>query len=1095
MLIVDVQGWLASLGLGQYASAFAAQQIDGDVIAELTDADLQALGLPLGPRKKILKAVAALHAPPAAPRAPRPGVERRNLTVLVCDLIGSTALATHCDPEELRAVLHGYMDACSAVVAEYGGHVARYHGDGLMAYFGYPQAREDAAERAVHAGLRIVEAVREVGGMPAVRLQTRVGIATGLAVVGDLIGEGAAREEAVVGETPALATRLQGIAAAEGVVVGQATRDLLGSAFTLEPLGPLALKGFDRPQPAWKVLGAERSESRFAAVRGGGARELVGRDSELAVLLARWHLAVAGEGQVVLLAGEAGLGKSRLVQALRGRLAPEAHRSVLLQCASYGQTSALRPVIEWIERAAGFAAEDDAMARRAKLGNLPGLSGDAEETVAQLLSLAGAETAPATPAERRERILAALTALLFGPPDAPPCLLILEDAQWSDAFTLDLLARLRDRVGVQRAMLLVSTRPGAMPDWAGRPDVTCLRLERLEPADAARLIDLLGGGTMAPDVRARIAERSDGVPLFVEELIRSVAETGGDAPPVPATLQDALMARLDRLGAAKYVAQCAAMLGREFHFRLLAACTGLPRPRLTAALHALVASGLATVQGAPPDAIYTFKHALIQDAAYHSMLRSERARLHGQIARMLPARFPRIAEEQPELVAHHHAEAGAAEAAIEWWERAGTLAGARAASHEGMRHIQAALRLLDALPQGPDRTRREIALRTALRALIVQLDGHASAESEDNLHRLAALLEDSPTIEVVGMLYSDAVMRLHRSEFAKADDAADRCVRLARRCGVPNAPVLGMRVLGYSALVRGDVVTADRWFTQSLAEYDPSVNRAIWLGRSHDPLASMMAQDVLVLIQTGRLDTAQRRAQAARVEAQAQQSPTTMGYVLVQLGLGCLMTGDPARIAPILAGLHDVTLRVEWMRWHEKAMSGWFGARIGDPDAGLSAMREGREMARDIHDRMWWPLYAVAELDILVRHARHAEALATSGAYLAMVAELGQALALPELHRLRGMALAATGATTAEIEAAFRAALEVARRHGQRLYALRAATALARYLVTCGRIAEARDTLGPAFAGFTEGLTSPDLREAQTVLAELASADSAAASG
>ena len=1108
--MADVGEWLAALGLDQYAATFAAQQIDGDVLADLTDADLQALGLPLGPRKKLLRAIAVLREGPPEPKspggrgrraaarpAPRSGPERRNLTVLVCDLVGSTSLATHCDPEELRVILHGYMDACSAVVASLGGLVARYHGDGLMAYFGYPEAREDAAERAVRAGLGIVEAVRAVPGVPAVRLRTRVGIATGLAVVGDLIGEGAAREEAVVGETPALAARLQTLAPPESVVVSQTTRDLLGAAFALETMGPKVLKGFDRPQTVWRVIGVERTESRFAAAHCGAASELVDRDSELAVLRSRWSLAAAGRGQVVLMTGEAGLGKSRLVQALRESLVGQAYRPVLLQCASYSQTSALRPVIEWIDREAGFAATDSAETRRAKLRDLPGLTGDAAEVVAGLLSLADGGAATSDPTRRRERTLTALSGLLVGGPPDPPRLVVLEDAHWSDAFTLDLLARAVERVGTQPVMLLVTTRPDMTPEWARRPDVIRLHLDRLEPEHVARLIELVAVQDISPDMRARIAERADGVPLFVEELARSVAEAGNQTVSVPATLQDTLMARLDRLGPAKAIAQAAAVLGREFHFRWLATCTGVARQRLVKALGELVASGLATARGEPPDAMYAFKHALVQDAAYYSMLRSDRARIHGEIARMLETRFARIAAEQPELVAHHHSEAGATAAAITWWERAGAQAARQAAATEAVRHYQSALRLLASLPANADRDTRETALRVALQPELTNIGGYGSPDSEANLDRLAKLLENAPpSLEAVGMLYSQAALRLLRSELTTAEDVAHRCLQLARRSTVPNAQVLGQRIIGYVALVRGDVAEAARWFKISFDEFDPSHGRLIWVGRSLDTLATMMAQDIVVAIQTGRLDTAAPLARAALAEAERHAAnPLTIAYVLVHVGLRCIIVGDAQDAAPAAAMLLETVPRAEWLRGHAETLAGWQQAKTGGVDEGRARMHHGREIAIRIHDRVWLPLYAASEIEILVENSRHEEALAASDKCLRLIAQFGQGFALPEVHRLRGTALEGAGASSAAIETEFRIALEIARRGGLRLYELRAATSLARLLMQDGRAAEAQSLLAPVVSRFTEGFDTADLRAALAVLAELATAGSTAGSG
>jgi class 3 adenylate cyclase len=1113
----EIADWLSGLGLGQFTQLFVDQQIDFEVLPDLTDADLQSIGLPLGARKRVLKAIEALRENTGASQAkvaksmrpappPRRGAERRNLTVLVCDMVGSTALASRLDPEELRGIMHGYMDACTAVVVALGGYVARYQGDGLMAYFGYPQAREDAAERAVRAALRLIETTRNAPCDPTIRLQTRVGIATGVAVVGDLIGEGAAREEAVVGETPALAARLVAFAPPDSIVLGQSTRDLLGQVFLLDDLGPQCLKGFDRPVRTWRVLGETRAESRFAAVRRadpeGTVRRLVGRDSELAVLLARWRVASEGSGQVVLLVAEPGLGKSRLVEALREALAKQPHDVLLLQCASHQQASPLRPVIEWIERAAGFAANDSPERRFERLNSLPALKGPTLDAVAELLLVA--DTPAIDQAERRERTLSALVALLCPLPSSPsrsatPRLLVFEDAHWSDAFSLELLERIVTVAPTLPLTVLVTARPEAPLSWAVGPGVTTIALDRLEPADALRLIEQLGGAErLSPKLRERIIERAGGVPLFVEELTRSVLEAGEENPqtaaptstvPVPATLQDTLMARLDRLGEAKPIAQIGAVLGRAFHYAWLASCAGVNTQRLHAALTELVGSGLAAASGVPPEAVYSFKHALVQDAAYHSMLRAERVRLHGEIARMMESRFARIAEEQPELLAHHFTEAAETESAIAWWERASAHAWSRAASIEAAGHLQRALQLLALLPATTTRNERETALRRALVAPLVNLGGYSSPETEENLDRLGVLLEDAPpNLEAVVMLYTQSAMRLLRSDLDRVEELAQRTLRVARRSGIPNTPMLGQRILGYTALLRGDVAAADAWFTESFEEYDPSVNRSVWPGSPHDPLASMLAQDVLLLLQQGRLDEAARRGQAALNEAQHLQSPTTLAYVLVHLGLAALVTGDYAAAAPVATALAREVDRVGWLRGHAEALLGWLAAKSGAVDVGIKRLRGAREVAGRIQDRMWWPLFVLCEAELLVENARFQEALRVLDECRRMIDVTGQCYVRPEMLRQRAVALAGLRAAPAEVEATFETALETARHHGLQFYELRAATSLARFRMRSGRTAEAEALLAPVVGGFTEGRTTAELREATALLDQLAKA-------
>jgi class 3 adenylate cyclase/tetratricopeptide (TPR) repeat protein len=1093
----EIRDWLESLGLGQFARAFIEQQIDGEVLLDLTDPDLQSLGLPLGPRKRLLLAIAELRERGGLPRtdAPlRPFAERRNLTVLVCDLVDSTALATRLDPEELHAVLQFYMDAWTRAVIEFGGYVAKYQGDGLMAYFGYPRALEDAAERAVRTALRLVEAPGHAPATPRPRMRTRVGIATGLAIVGEPIVEGVAREESVVGESPTLASRLQSLAPPDGIVISRATRELLGNAFLLEPLGPIELKGFDRSQQVWRVAGEAHPESRFAAVHDGEAGALEGRDSELAILLARWRRAAQGDGQVVLLWGEPGLGKSRLVEALRERLAGGAQLVSLLQCAPHAQTSALRPVIEWVERAAGFLPDDGAAARRQKLAPLPGLTAEVEEVLAELLALA-ARTGTLGPQERRERTLASLTALLTHATPDRPRLLVVEDAHWSDAFTRELLERIVESAGARPLMLLVTARPEARLSWAGAATVTAITLDRLEPPHAARIVRRLGAERLSPELCARIVERAGGVPLFLEQLTRSLLEAGDRSVPVPATLQDVLMARLDRLRSAKAVAQLGAVLGREFEFRLLAACAGLDERRLRLALDELVMSGLALVHGEPPEAVYCFKHALVQDAAYHSMLRAERRRLHCEIARLVEQRFPQIAEIQPELVAHHYTEAGETEHAIAWWERASARAWAAAAAAESVQHLQAALALLATLPADAARAQREIKLRRMLVDPLVSLGGYSSPDTEANLDRLGPLLEDGPpSLEGVVLLYTQSAMRLLRSELDRAEQLAWRTLRIARRSEIPNTPMLGQRVLGYAALLRGDMARAEDWFTRSFREYDPAVNRSVWPASPHDPLASMMAQDMLLLVQQARLAEAARRGREAVAEAERLHSPTALCYVLVHVGLAALITGDAAAAEPVARRLSDLVERVTWLRGHAEVLNGWLLARTGALDAGLAQIRFGREVGRRILDRMWWPLFVLREAALLTEHGRADAALAAVDEAERMMTDLGQTYVLSDLHRQRARALVVVGAGAERVEAALAAALAAARRQGMRFYALRAASLLARRRLDAGQAAAAEALLIDALAPFAEEPDDPDLPGGIALREARAIARSAAAS-
>ena len=683
----QVADWLQKLGLGQYAQRFAENDISFSVLPDLTDQDLKELGVAsLGHRRQLLRAITEMKGGEAvapkltnediAPVAPHETAERRQVTVMFSDLVGSTALSARMDPEDLREVISAYQKCVAATVQRFGGFVAKYMGDGVLVYFGYPQAHEDDAERAVRAGLELVVAV---GALKThAPLQTRVGIATGLVVVGDLIGSGASQEQAIVGETPNLAARLQGVAEPNSVVIAEATRKLLGNLFELDDLGEKDLKGVAGPVRAWVALRPGSVEGRFEAFHASGLTELVGREEELDLLLRRWSKAKRGEGQVVLLSGEPGIGKSRLTAALLERLAGEPHMRLRYFCSPQHTDSAFYPIISQTERAAGLAHDDT---KQSKLDKLDAVLAQTSTPIqdaalfAEMLSLPNDGRYPAldlAPEERRQRTQEALTAQLAGLTRQRPVLMIVEDAHWVDPTSLEVFGRTVDQIKTLPVLLIVTFRPEFNAPWAGRSHVTSLALNRLGEREATAIITgLVGNKELPADVMAEIVERTDGIPLFVEEMTKAVLEAGGagearhiaaavpsTALAVPASLHASLMARLDRLGSAKEMAQVGSAIGREFSYALLAAVARKPEVELQSALDRLIGAGLLFRQGMPPHATYLFKHALVQDAAYGTLLREPRRALHARIAETIESSFADIAENQPELLARHCTEAG-----------------------------------------------------------------------------------------------------------------------------------------------------------------------------------------------------------------------------------------------------------------------------------------------------------------------------------------------------------------------------------------------------------------------------------------------------
>jgi len=767
----QIADWLEKLGMSEYADRFAENRIDFSVLPDLTDQDLEKLGVLLGDRRKMLRAIAKLEAVDApvaiattAPATPRSvdTAERRQVTVMFSDLVGSTALSARMDPEDLREVISAYQKCVADTVARFGGFVAKYMGDGVLIYFGYPQAHEDDAERAVRAGLELVAAV---GGLKThAPLQTRVGIATGLVVVGDLIGSGASQEQAIVGETPNLAARLQGVAEPNGVVIAESTRSLVGNLFELEDLGSQEIKGIAGVVRAWTALRPASVESRFDALHASGLTELVGREEELEILLRRWSKAKTGEGQVVLLSGEPGIGKSRLTAALLERLASEPHTRLRSFCSPQHTDSALYPIISQLERAAGFVHDDTPHAKLDKLDTLLGQSATSAPDASLLgamLSLPNDGRYPSlelAPPERRQRTLFALVSQVVAFSRQNPVLMIFEDAHWTDPTSLELLDHVVNTIPGLRVLLIVTFRPEFEPPWIGRPHVTALTLNRLAEREVGAMIDgVIGNKLLSANIRQDIIERTDGIPLFVEEMTKALLEAEGEgaaiaaavpspAVAVPASLHASLMARLDRLGPAKEVAQIGAAIGREFSHALLAAVVRKPEMELNSALDRIVVAGLLFRQGTPPHATYLFKHALVQDAAYDTLLREPRRALHARIAETLESQFADIAENRPEMVARHCTQAGLIEKAAAFWGKAGLQSLERSALVEASEQLARALSQIETLPSTPAQRQAHMKLQAMLIIPLIHTKGYAALETIAAVERASLLIEQAKPI-------------------------------------------------------------------------------------------------------------------------------------------------------------------------------------------------------------------------------------------------------------------------------------------------------------------------------------------------------------
>src|SRR5215831_7928450 len=762
-LVMNIAAWLRSLGLERYERAFRDNDIDAAVLPELTPEDLTTLGInSVGHRRRILAAIAALHgeAAQAVAKTPPAGeAERRQLTVMFCDLVGSTALSARFDPEDLREIVGAYHRCVAETVARFAGFVAKYMGDGVLIYFGYPEAHEDDAERAVRAGLAVIDAVGRLATPEPLRV--RLGAASGLVVVGDLIGAGAAQERGVVGETPNLAARLQALAQPDTLVIADSTRRQVGALFEIEDVGLRVLAGFAEPQRAWRIIAESGVLSRFEALRSE-ATPLVGRDEELDLLLRRWQQAKAGEGRVVLVSGEPGIGKSRLSAALSRRIQGDPHIRLRYFCSPHHQDSALYPVIAQLERAAGFARNDTVEEKLGKLRALL-LRGARDENdialLAELLSLPNsAADLNLSPQRKREMLFEAELHQLEALARHRPVLMVFEDAHWIDPTSRELLDLTFDRVRQLPVLLLVTFRPEFEHGWIDQPQVTMLVLNQLGESDSAVLVEgLAGNAGLSREIVDEIVERADGVPLFVEELTKAVLESGehdnrlaavlpaspSPALSIPATLHASLIARLDRLGpVAKEIGQIGAVLGREFGYDLIEPVARRPAAELRAGLDRLAEAGLLFCRGVAPQSSYLFKHALVQDAAYGTLLRARRQELHAQVAAALEQHFADLVERRPELLAHHLTAAGDTKRAVDQWLTAGNHAAARSTPREAIRHFERGLAVLSALPDGTAREGREIELQLARGLSLFTVEGFVSAKAVQAYTRARELAEE-----------------------------------------------------------------------------------------------------------------------------------------------------------------------------------------------------------------------------------------------------------------------------------------------------------------------------------------------------------------
>ena len=1036
--------------------------------------------------------------------------------MLFCDLVDSTQLSGRLDPEVYRDVVRAYQQTCTAVIKRYDGYVAQLLGDGLLVYFGYPVAHEDDAQRAVRTGLGILNAMGDLNTRlqqdKGIQLAIHMGIHTGLVVVGEMGGAGR-QEQLALGEVPNIASRIAGLAAPNTLVVSSATYRLIQGYFACQDLGAQALRGVTGAMRLYHVLSASGATSRLDIVQPRGLTPLVGREQEVGLLLERWEQAKAGHGQAVLLRGDGGIGKSRLIQTLKDHVANEPHIRWECRSVPYYQNTALSPLTDLFQRLLQFQAADTPDEKLGKLEHaLSQYRLPIEETVvvfAPLLALPVPDTRyhsrTLSPQRQRQKTLETLVAILLELAERQPVLFIVEDLHWTDPTTLELLNLLIDQTPTASMLVLLTGRPHFQPAWHHRSYITEITVNHLSHAQVERIVTgMTGGKTLPQEVLQQIIAKTDGVPLFVEEMTKAILESGHlqavdghyaltgsfGTFAIPATLQDSLMARPDRLVTAKGIAQFGATIGRQFSYGLLQAVSQLDVSTLQRELGRLVEAELVYQRGVPPQATYTFKHALIQDAAYESLLKSTRQQYHQRIAQVLETQFPEIVETQPELVAHHYTEAGLIEHSIGYWQRAGQQARQRSANQEAVQHLTKGLALLAMLPATPARAQRELDLQIALGPALMATKGHAAPEVEHTYARAQALCAQvGETPQLFPTLRGLCRFYRNRGVLPTARVLGEQLYRLAQRAAETTHLLEAHEVLGDTLFYLGEYAAARTHLEQGSALIDLAVQRTLVLHYDAAPGVRCLALAAKTLWCLGYPAQAVWRCQEALTLAQELAHPQS----LVMARYYAAQLHQCRRETPAVQAQAEALLSLATVQGFPLFVGqgtfwrGWAVAIQGQGKAGLAQMRQGTAAVAALGQEMARPFCLVLLAEAAGHTGQVAEGLRLLAEAQAVFETSGRGDMLTEVYRLQGeLLLRQTIPDATQAEACFQQALIIARRQQAKSWELRAATSLARLWQQQGKRQEAHDLLAPIYGWFTEGFDTADLQEAQALLEELA---------
>ena len=1120
---MDLADWLRNQGLERFEAVFRDNGIDESVVPHLTQDHLRELGLPLGARIKLLAAIAALSKEAEAQSAegltaqslPSDAAERRQITVLFSDLVGSTALSTRMDPEDLRNLISAYQKCVTETVQRFGGFVAKYMGDGVLVYFGYPEAHEDDAERAVRSALELVAEVANL--KTATPLQTRVGIATGLVVVGDLVGSGQAQERGIVGETPNLAARLQSLAEPDMVVIADATRQLLGNLFELTDLGHKELKGIGDAVQVWIALRPRTVEGRFDAFHSDDLTSFVGREEEAELLLRRWSRAKGGEGQIVLISGEPGIGKSRLTAVLLEEVSKEPHARLRWFCSPQRTDSALSPIIGHFERAAGLKHDDTVKTKLDKLDALLNRSatspGDSA-LLAEMLSLSNDGRYPALafdPQQRRQKTLEALVKQIEVLSRSAPVLMIFEDAHWTDPTSLELIGRIVDRIEALRVLLVITFRPEFQPPWIGLPHVTAVTINRLGRRDIDAIIDRIVGNKFLPaGIREDLIDRTDGIPLFIEEMTKAVLEAENEedarrttaAIPspkleIPATLHASLMARLDRLGPAKELAQIGSAIGREFSHTLIEAVAQKPQADLENSLQRLISAGLLFRQGVPPHAQYLFKHALVQDAAYSTLLREHRHALHKKIVKALETRFADVVERQPELLARHCSDGGLIEKSAALWAKAGQRSLERAALPEAAEQLNRSLTLIASLPSTPALRREEVKLQVALITPLMHFRGYGAPETKAAALRARTLIEQAEArgeapedpFLLFSVLYSFWVANFNGFHASTVSQLAAQFLKRAEEKKEATLQMLGQRLVGVSQATIGNLAEALIQFDRAIASYNPAEHRQLSARFGQDIRVAALCYRSWIRWMLGYPEAALADAKRAVAEAREVGQGVPLMYSLYFTSYAFIHCGDYQAADAQLDELIPLATEKNAAQWRGGGMMhrGCIQALTGKAPDAIAMIPTGIAAWKSSGSIVFVPWYVAHIARARADLGQFDEAWRHIDEALKAVEITGETWCESDIHRVAGeVALLAPTPDFGNAKAHFVRALAVAREQQAKSWELRAATSLATLLRDQGDYDNARKLLAPVYGCFSEGFETLDLKRAKALLGELA---------